>query len=429
MSTDHNRLVALVLALISVLASYVGLDQSLPYITLWWKLFAAALAAGVGIAIYVFWTSAFETATNPEQFRYRRAGWITTLVGCLFLLGMSSWWNVAATGAPEARRAALYETLKQGEEALAHIRANSNNHTIFVPRIDGLAAELRKLETCESEGGCVTGSRGKGGISQLLSQLAEKAETLSTSLRNQDKERTEKAASGSVCLRDLRSALAKNKPEDQVTETASEAFDCLNGVIADLAANAPLLAISQEMNAFSSGLILPTSIKSDNQKAAAENILEGLEDRAKSIAADASALVKEADIKPLSLPRMSAMKAVVLYWDSIIPSWILGISLDLLPLLLLSFRATNQASSRAQPGPLGDKMTVAEIKTALEVTDFLADALSRQNKVMTPPETVTAPNVSPVNRIRYRTIDDTPDYWEEPLILEALPDVEEREKH
>lgn len=411
MSMQLRDMALLFLAAVSTIVSYAGLNTSIPQTSLWWKLMCAAVAVAVGVAIYVFWKAAFEASVRPSQFKNRTAGWLATLVGSVFLLGMSSWWNVAAIGGHEALRAGMLEALHETEGVFVKETGRAGAHRPFISRVDKLAAELSQLAECERQSGCVSGSGGNGGVASTLAQLAGGAGQLAASLTQSDVDLVAQADAGRICLAEMRKELDANAGASGV----STPLDCVNGAMAAIAANGQLDRIAQEMSAFTAGVVIPATVRSEAQKASVANILESIQKRAAAIAADAGAAINREAPAAISLPQMSAMKAVIVYYDSILPSWITGIALDLLPLVLLSFSSTIAASKREQPDMPGDISLAQALRTAWALRDL--DAARKNTIVVETPADVSAPL-----QITYRSEDGAPEQWDEWVEIGALYD-------
>lgn len=401
---------------VSVGASYAGLTESITQDTFWWKLLCGGIAGASGVAIYAFWDAAFEAATKPEQFKFRSAGWISTIVGAFFLIGMSSWWNVAAIGGSTVKMAALYEASRKVEQSFAKTLHKNTDYRSYISRLEGLSGEIANLADCEYKSGCVTGTPGKSGVYQMLRQMHSKTNNIVSSINTMDGKLVSRGDDANKCLSEMRKVRTTNSTSaEETTDKASRSFDCVNTAMADIAGNGQLERIAQEMESFTAGIIIPVSIKSEKQRQAISNILAGITKRASAISKDARAAIKPADFEPVSVPRMSAMKAVVVYYDSVLPAWITGVGLDLLPLILLSFQSTLAASERSRPDNQARDWTIADF---LEVRDLGKELLKDWPPETAPRDTSRGKKtdiiITPTARIDFETDDDLiPAYWHE----------------
>lgn len=415
MSKELRDIALLFLAAVSTIVSYAGLNTSIPQESLWWKLLCASVAVAVGVAIYVFWKAAFDASVKPPQFKNRTAGWLATLVGSFFLLGMSSWWNVAAIGGHEALRAGMFGALRDVEHSFVENIAGASSYRPFVARITTLGADLQQLADCERQSGCVSGSGGNGGVSATLAQLAVSARELASSLTQSDTDLTARAEAGRMCLAEMRKALDANAGATEV----SGPLDCINSAMTAIAANGQLDRIAQEMGTFTAGVVIPATVRTEAQKASVANILASIQTRASAISADAAAAISRDLPEAVSLPQMSAMKAVIVYYDSILPSWITGIALDLLPLVLMSFSSTIAASKREQPDMPGDISLIQALRTAWALKDLDA---AREIKPTGQVPAAVAPSVT---QITYRPENPEPESWDEWIEVGELYDEDD----
>ena len=164
--------------------------------------------------------------------RLRGAAWAATVTGAVFILGISSYWNATAIGGKAAQTAALQSTVTRAEEAVAGALHTYTGYRSLVPALQSLSAEVGGLASCEGSDGCITGTPGKSGVYQTLVQLKSKSDGLIAAISDADKKLVTRARESDACLAGLRSALTKDD-----AQALSASADCVNGVIADIAAN------------------------------------------------------------------------------------------------------------------------------------------------------------------------------------------------
>jgi uncharacterized membrane protein SpoIIM required for sporulation len=403
----------LILGATSTVAGYAGLSVTLPHDSIWFKLFSALIAAAIGVSVATFWHMAFEAVLKVMQRKRQYAAWFIVFVGCIMITLISAYWHVAAIGGPAAQTAAIYDGLKQGETALAKAGESRNRYRGFTSRLSGLDSEIGNLMECEASNGCVSGSAGTKGVYGTLQTLQGKVSGIVQSIAANDERFEARMEEGGKCLAEFRSAMSSGVEADGGAAKASTAFDCLNSVIADIDGNGQLERIASEMDGLTSGLVVPVSIKTPAQKQAVDNILSGIRDRSSGIAKDARAGIQPGASTVVSLERMSAMKAVVVYWDAILPAWATGIALDLLPVLLLAFQGIIVGSRRALPDASTHEFTAGDLVKAMATVSTLQQAAM--------PKPADAPIKAKSNRpvdktattIAYRNDPNDPSYWQE----------------
>lgn len=350
------RLGLMVIAGVTILASYRGLAMSVPDPEDFWNLaFCAAVAAASGVSCWVFWNVSIETITKPEQFTRRSVAWLGTIAGAIAILFFSSYWNIIALGGHEAQKAAMTGVGIRAERALAQAQQQAGSFQSAIPSAQALKNEIDGLAACESSSGCVSGSPGKSGIYNSLIQLKQKAGALISSTKQAEDRLQDQFTEGRACLVKLRAAIKTG----DVAATGQH-IDCVNASVAKIQSADNIPRIALEFEGFTSGFIVPLSITSQKQKLALANILDGLDERAKSIAATLRSIGNSSAIETVSSDPVSPMLAVMLHYDQIIPAIVTGAALDLLPLILALFQSTLAASRRARPDAPWHKYTIGE---------------------------------------------------------------------
>lgn len=420
------RFCILILGAVSTVAGYVGLTTAMPHDGFWWKAFAAIIAVAIGVAVATFWRVAFEVTIRVIQQRFQTMAWLTVVAGCFIIAGMSAWWHAAAIAGGAAKTAAIHETLADAEGALAKAEQSRTGSRAMLARVETLAQEVGAMAACERDSGCVTGSAGAKGVFGLLSGLRDKAEGIAQSVRNTDARFDQRLAEGKACLAEFRAAPSRGAEAGGDESNASSAFDCINAVVAEIDGNAQLERIAQDMEALTTGLVVPATIRSDAQRQAVANILAGFGERAKVIAADARAAIRPSDIAPITLNRMSAMKGVIVYAAEIAPALATALALDFFPVLLLLFKAIGVASTRARPDAELQAFTAAELLKAFEIFAVMREAGARNLTVPHPimGTAIDTGTTTPAkNRITYANEDGEGDYVEEDIdiVLDDAP--------
>lgn len=403
----------LILGATSAVAGYAGLNISFPHDSLWMKLFAALIAAAIGVAVATFWHIAFQVVLKVIQRRLQFLAWAVVIVGCLAITGMSAAWHVAAIGGDAALTAAIYETLDAGETALSDNARSRNGYRGFQSRLSGFYDEVGSLAACEDAIGCITGTPGKQGVYGTLIGMQGKIEGIIKAIAEDDRLSDTRLAEGRKCLADFRAVLSAGTAGGDGSAAASAAFDCVNAAVGAIDGNGQLERIAQEMDSLTAGLVLPVSVKTAAQKQAVENILASLRERAASIAADARKAVTPATIGTISLERMSAMKAVIVYWDEIVAAWVTGIALDLIPVLFLAFEAIRVTSTRALPDA-DTEISITEAIQTRKALNALEVAMMPKASISEYQKTIEA-TAEPSRTVPFYADDNSPPYHEEEI--------------
>ncbi|SMD14977.1 hypothetical protein [Rhizobium sp. RU36D] len=369
----------IIIACITGLANYAGLTLTAGAHDWWTKGFFAIVALGVTTFTYVVWHGAFAVAPKLPLFRHRARGWGTTLAACALLLGVSSFLNVAAFGGAEAIRYGYEETVVAGEKALADASTSGGDLTGLRSSLSALAGEAASLSSCEVKSGCVSGGRGAGGISATLDVLANTVAAQVATIDAAEQALAAKREEGKACLVQMRQAVSATSVAGDRDKMLAAGIDCLNAVIGNLHGTDIAADIRQSMAGIVQGTLIPASVKTDKQKQAVSNIMASMNAKAQAIADTIGAKDTDQSFEPVSMPVTNASQAVVLHWKAVVPAWITGIALDLLPLILLSFEATLMASRRASPDDAVLDWPVRELMAA----KFFLNDVNAQGNMLT----------------------------------------------
>lgn len=353
----------LVISFIAALAVFEGLSKTIGGEDWWLKGFCAVIAFGIGIGTYMVWHGAFAAAINPVLFQHRLRGWVTTVVGSVFILAFSAWLTATALGGNEAMRAGYEGVVGESQKALAAVVGNSGLDALE-SSLTSLATEIESLAQCEFDSGCVSGGRGQGGVRSTLENLAGTVRGHLTSLTAMKNARAEKYDEGKACLAEMRAAVSSAADASGRRQRLAAGVDCLNAAIGELHGNGTVAEIRQAFRSFAESAVIPVSVKTDKQKAAVASILASISKKAEAIA-DGGLGDDGAVPTPVTMPELNAMQAVIVNWQAIVPALSAAIALDLLPLIILSFQATLMAARRAAPDDVIMDWPVRDLEAAL----------------------------------------------------------------
>lgn len=175
---------------------------------------------------------------------------------------------------------------------------------------------------------------------------------------------TELQGEGEQCLADLRRHIAASK-----TDEAGTALACINRSISGIAGQDVLSSIERSLRNLTSGIVVPSAIRTPAQKSAVAEFLSQRQAQADRIA-DQIAAEEPVVIEPLTMQRESLMKGIILHWSSIIPQIATAASIDLLPLVLLVFQTLRSDDQRTRGRPR-QVWTADDLEDALRQIDAL----------------------------------------------------------
>lgn len=371
MSDQTTKFGIFLLALISALLNYAGL--SIVSGGNWWlKSLCAMTAIGVWVALYLFWTHAFAAIPDLKRPGKRVTGWITVNAGCGVILALSSYWNLVALAGNEVQRLALLDIASKAEITLARAIDQSSRWMSFAPQLPALSASVQGSIDGETQSGSLSGISGKGSVAETLRQIKAKIDAASEAMKAAEAAIGQLKEKGQTCLGELRAAVSKDIAIDARGDAVAAKVDCINETIAEIGNQDVLSLIRRSMSGLTSGIVVPTSIKSDAQHRAIANVLAGLQKQADEIVGAAAAM-DISPTSPLSAERPNIMLAVLFHWRSIIPAIATATALDLLPLLLLILAVLRRRDADEDGDPR-HPWTVRELLEAQAQLDRLGQA-------------------------------------------------------
>jgi len=358
MNIQNTKMGLMMLAFISAVLNFAGFDLVASNADWWHKSLLALTALAVWICLYLFWDYAFSIVPDLKLRGKRLASWLTIVVGCVFIVALSAYWNVIALVGNEVHTLTLRDIGNRAQIMLSQAIDESSAYLVLAPQVASLSVHIESLATGEEQYGAISGTKGPGSISKTLRQNKSKVDAVSGAIALAFADIADLKVKGQKCLADLRSSInGKGSPETRGDAVAAD-VDCINETVASLGNQNVVSLIAQGMNGLTAGVVLPVSIKTAKQKQAVQNILTGLQKQADSIAS-AAATIKVSPIAPLSAERPNIMMAVLIHWKSIIPPMATAIAIDLLPLLLLilkviRYRDAEERNVPRQPWTAGE---------------------------------------------------------------------------
>lgn len=338
-----------ILAFISAVMNYAGFTHIIDTSDWWLKALCFLTSIGVWICLYLFWQYAFSIIPNLRMQGKRTSGWLTVAIGCFAIISLSTYWNVIAYTGKEVLQLSQTANVTRAEQKFAKASAASTGFTNLIPQLEALSASASSLADGEEFNGSVTGSRGKGAVSELMRQIADKVGSVASSLRKAEQSNEALKTRGKACLANMRSADNQTYSKASADKLAAGA-DCLNSVLADMGSQDMASGVVQAMSGLRQGVVMPVSINSAKQRQALNNVLDGLQGQANTIAKAAQAIPRNS-LTPFEVQRPNMASAVLLHWKGIIPAIATALAIDLLPLLLLILGVLLHRDGEAHDSP------------------------------------------------------------------------------
>ncbi len=329
-----------VLAASSTLFTYDG--SSIDAETFGGKAMSSVFAIAGGTAIYMFWNQAIKIAPALKEPRARH--WALGLIGagCLLILGLSSSFNVAGLAGDDALDKHVSVYVGEQEEAVdAQFR-----HSQLV---DGLAVDVRseverydRAAKGECNSGAYSGQGGAGAVCNALTNIHGRLQGVAGETDKFLRERERLGRKSRGRLETIRKLASSDKPREERMRAIAKESDALRMELARMDARRLSESVARTLDMLPREIDIQTNFASDSglatqQAAALGKLREDIErssDKLGEFIADAAS---EEAPRIESFERISAVRAVVTYWDQFIPFWVGGIVLDIAPLAVVIF--------------------------------------------------------------------------------------------
>ncbi len=375
-----------VLAIASGIYTYLGVSSLLEDNGAVSFFAAVAYSIAVSVGIFVFWSYMLRLLPSMRTASGFIGLTISTMVGSVAIIAMSSWLNAAALAGSAAVEQHLENTVRDYQAALEQAHDIALSGQALGREVERARQSFEELANLEQSGD-LSGTAGRGAVFRVLTQKAEELSNLEEQIAAQQEPIDEAFQQGNEILAKMRELTVAPGPVDRRSVQFSEESVKLAGVISRLNqySVAPLVARAAED--LPSSVVLPeldgrSSDVRDAQSSTINSVLNALDQRSKTLknAAD-EVLEMEPPIETAYNP-ISSADAVIKYAHNFVPSWAGAIAIDLLPAVLVFVLAITQAAIRSGKDGMSieDTLTLADLRAAMnamkdvEATMGVADA-------------------------------------------------------
>ncbi|WP_299901900.1 hypothetical protein [uncultured Ruegeria sp.] len=375
-----------VLAIASGIYTYLGVSSLLEDNGAVSFFAAVAYSIAVSVGIFVFWSYMLRLLPSMRTASGFIGLTISTIVGSVAIIAMSSWLNAAALAGSAAVEQHLENTVRDYQAALEQAHDIALSGQALGREVERARQSFEELAELEQSGD-LSGTAGRGAVFRVLTQKAEELRNLEEQIAAQQEPIEEAFQQGNEILAKMRELTVAPGPVDRRSVQFSEESVKLAGVISRLNqySVAPLVARAAED--LPSSVVLPeldgrSSDVRDAQSSTINSVLNALDQRSKTLknAAD-EVLDMEPPIETAYNP-ISSADAVIKYAHNFAPSWAGAIAIDLLPAVLVFVLAITQAAIRSGKDGMSieDTLTLSDLKAAMnamkdvEATMGVADA-------------------------------------------------------
>jgi hypothetical protein len=360
-----------VLAIASGIYTYLGVTSLLEDTGAMSFFAAVAYSVAVSVGIFVFWS--YMLRLLPSM---RTAGGfigltVSTMVGSLAIIAMSSWLNAAALAGSAAVEQHLDRTVRDYQAALEQA------HDIALSA-QALQREVRRARDAfaalaeQERSGELSGTAGEGAVYRVLRQKTEELQSLEEQIAEQQPLIESAYEQGNEILGRMRGLTVAPGPVEQRSVAFSEESVRLAGVISNLNQFSVALLVDRAAADLPASVVLPeldgrTSTVRDAQSATIGSVLDALDQRSQTLGQAADQVLEMEPPQETAYNPISSADAVIRYASSFVPSWAGAIAIDLLPGVLVFVLAVTQAAIRSGRDGLSieETLTLADLRAAV----------------------------------------------------------------
>ena len=373
-----------VLAVASGIYTYLGVSTLLEDTGAMAFFAAVAYSAAVSVGIFVFWSYMLRLLPSMRSSSGFIGLTISTIVGSLAIVAMSSWLNAAALAGSAAVEQHLENTVRDYQAALeqAHdIALAGQTLGREVQRAQEAFAALAEQE----KSGELSGTAGEGAVYRVLRQKTEELGSLGGLITKQQQLIATAYDRGNENLGRMRALTVAPEPVEQRSVAFSEESVRLAGVISNLNQYSVASLVARAAEDLPASVVLPeldgrTSTIRDAQGSTIASVLGALDQRSQTLRRAAVEFLAMEPPQETAYNPVTSADAVIRYAGNFVPSWAGAIAIDLLPAILVFVLAITQVAIRNGRDGLGieETLTLADLKAAInamkEVEASMGDA-------------------------------------------------------
>jgi len=387
-----------VLAIASGIYTYLGVSSLLEDNGAVSFFAAVAYSIAVSVGIFVFWSYMLRLLPSMRSAGGFIGLTISTMVGSLAIIAMSSWLNAAALAGSAAVEQHLENTVRDYQSALEQAHDIALSGQALGREVERARQSFEELADLE-QSGSLSGTAGRGAVFRVLTQKSEELRNLEEQISSQQPLIEEAFEDGNQILARMRELTVAPGPVDRRSVQFSEESVKLAGVLSQLNQYSVASLVVRAAEDLPASVVLPeldgrNSTVRDAQSATIGSVLDALAQRSRTLKNAAEEVLEmEPPIETAYNP-ISSADAVIRYAHNFVPSWAGAIAIDLLPAVLVFVLAITQAAIRSGRDGMSieDTLTLADLKAAIsamkdvEITMGAADAAIQERMSSTETE-------------------------------------------
>lgn len=360
-----------VLAIASGIYTYLGVSSLLEDTGAMSFFAAVAYSIAVSVGIFVFWSYMLRLLPSMRSAGGFIGLTVSTFVGSLAIIAMSSWLNAAALAGSAAVEQHLENTVQDYQSALEQAHDIALSGQALKQEVQRAREAFAALAEQERSGE-LSGTAGQGAVYRVLRQKTEELQNLETQIEEQQDLIVSAYEQGNEILGRMRGLTVAPGPVEQRSVAFSEESVRLAGVIANLNRYSMAPLVARAAADLPASVVLPeldgrTSSIRDAQSSTIASVLDALDQRSQTLKQAAAEVLSMEPPKETAYNPISSADAVIRYASSFVPSWAGAIAIDLLPAVLVFVLAITQAAIRTGRDGLSieETLTLADLKAAI----------------------------------------------------------------
>jgi hypothetical protein len=276
-----------VLAIASGIYTYLGVSSLLEDNGAVTFFAAVAYSIAVSVGIFVFWSYMLRLLPSMRTASGFIGLTISTIVGSVAIIAMSSWLNAAALAGAAAVEQHLENTVRDYQAALEQAHDIALSGQALGREVERARQSFEELAELEQSGD-LSGTAGRGAVFRVLTQKAEELRNLEEQIANQQPLIEDAFQQGNEILARMRELTVAPGPVDRRSVQFSEESVKLAGVISRLNQYNVAPLVARAAGDLPSSVVLPeldgrSSEVRDAQSSTINSVLNALDQRGKTL--------------------------------------------------------------------------------------------------------------------------------------------------
>lgn len=303
---------------------------------------ASVFAIAGGAAIFGFWHVILKVIPRLSTPGSRTLAYLLSIPFLLLIVCLSGFLNVAGLAGEEALEVHIAEYINSAER-----RVDEAFQSAMI--VSGVSADIRSevsryeyAAASELNSGAYSGSGGPGAVVNALNAIRGRFITLSHEADEYLSQAESLGEKARARLEKIRKIASSDKALHIRTRDISRESDALRADLARMDVSNFAEALERMLSALPREVDLQASFSANptvaqRQRAALDKVREDIDFSGRKMSGFLQGASASPTIRVEGFERISAVKAVLVYWDNFLPYWAGGIALDLFPMAIVIF--------------------------------------------------------------------------------------------